>query len=658
MKKSFVFAFMTFLYLFTLSAGEDKQVIFYQDSIRNIIEHLPHDSTRLIYLSRMAYFHQYAPQDNFFSTLLYNESRYQKNLACEYLGAHYLAGCYNRKHDPDSLALWVDRLKVLASQTGNYDHYLEQKAALSRAQASRRMIEKAIFTAKETLEEAKQHKNHNGELESYNSLACAYMVSSRSDEGLNILFKAHKMFTDSTRANLKIDILSRICGYYGNRGLNDLKRPYMEEMGREMQKAIAREPEARNNWTNMEILCEVEFIMYYMNKKDYPQMRTRIDSAKALLTPHVDPVCWLNLQLMDLQYYARTQNYDKSIALIDEVTPTVIKNHVNTFGVLTYYKSLAQTDKGDIDGAIRTRKYLIRIQDSLNNAFSVSQLKEIKEIYHIDELLQEKQKISNDNLIKVFTILGILAILILLFYIYTRYLSRRIAQAEKAAAEAAARSEAVNQAKEYLRKEISHDVRTPLNTVVGFAELLSDSDDHLNNEIKSEYSRMIQKSAGQLLEYVNSILELSRLESGKIKYEQENIDPIILCKEVVSTAGTIPGNKVTVSLVTDIEQQLIRTDKQAFLSLLTSMIVYRNDEDTNAYHVTIFIEKDTRSSFIHFKVANTPLAEERSGDKTRLIRNEINAHLIHFFGGEYRINVKSQEDVSIEFRYPACQINS
>ena len=68
----------------------------------------------------------------------------------------------------------------------------------------------------------------------------------------------------------------------------------------------------------------------------------------------------------------------------------------------------------------------------------------MKEVYHIDELLLEKQKISNTNLIRILSVLAILFVLIFFFYIYTRSLSRKIVQSEKAAAEAAARSEANN----------------------------------------------------------------------------------------------------------------------------------------------------------------------------------------------------------------------
>lgn len=73
---------------------------------------------------------------------------------------------------------------------------------------------------------------------------------------------------------------------------------------------------------------------------------------------------------------------------------------------------MTQKDKGDIEGAITTLRYLIHTQDSLNNAFSASQLDQVKEVYHIDELLLEKQKISNTNLIRILSVLAILFVLI------------------------------------------------------------------------------------------------------------------------------------------------------------------------------------------------------------------------------------------------------
>ena len=95
--------------------------------------------------------------------------------------------------------------------------------------------------------------------------------------------------------------------------------------------------------------------------------------------------------------------------------------------------------------------------------------------------------------------------------------------------------------------------------------------EELDKETKREYGQMIQTNAESLLNYVNSILELSRLESGKIQYEDEECDIIQLCSEVLDKVNGRGESTVSVSLQTDLKEQLARTDRRWFDTLLVSM---------------------------------------------------------------------------------------
>lgn len=641
-----------FIYVVSLPVGllaERNEGIAYRDSILTLAESMPSDTTRLGYLQNIAYCHQYFPYNKYFATALYEEAKRQKNILYENEGAYYLAGYYDKKHDPDSLIYWVDRLKELAPKVGTYDYYLERKAAIGRALASKRMIEKAVYITKETLEEAITHNSNNGKIAAYNSLGCTYSVSSRQEEALKVLMKAYHEFESGTKPFLKVDILSRIAQVYGNRGDDQSKMPYLCEMEKTLQEVMTSEPEAKNNWTDLAIDCEVKYVLHYLNRKKFEQALLHIERAQELLAPHVDPVFWLNVQLVRLQYLSRTKEYDKSIAFVDEVTPIVLKDYVFIFGTLINYKAITQFDKGDIDAAIETRRYLVRTQDSLNNAFSADQLNQVKEIYHIDELLLEKQKIKNTNYLRAAVILLILSALAFLFYVYTRRLSKKIASAERAAAEAAAHSEEDNMAKERLKMEISHDVRTPLNAVVGFAELLAESDD-LDQESKLGYGKIIQENAEQLLDYVNNILELSRLESGKIQYEQAEVEAIALCCEMVGFInGQAEDENTKVILRTAVEYQTIRTDRKWLMSLLRGLLVSGEEKD---HPVTLYIERDKAGSMLVFRVVGTLFAQENVKDKKILIRNEINIHFIRYFGGTYTVNVETDDGPTVVFTCP------
>ena len=70
---------------------------------------------------------------------------------------------------------------------------------------------------------------------------------------------------------------------------------------------------------------------------------------------------------------------------------------------------------------------------------------------------------------------------------------------------------------------MSHELRTPLNAVLGFSQVLESSSDSLSKE-QYEYLSYIKNGGDHLLEMVNDILDLSRIEAGKVKIEKQPID--------------------------------------------------------------------------------------------------------------------------------------
>lgn len=99
-----------------------------------------------------------------------------------------------------------------------------------------------------------------------------------------------------------------------------------------------------------------------------------------------------------------------------------------------------------------------------------------------------------------------------------------------------ARSEAeeANKAKSRFVANISHEIRTPLNAIIGFSDLLSASP--LSNE-QAQYMRTISSSATVLLSLVNNVLDLARIEAGKVTLVTEEFRLQDLLDSVVSVLG-------------------------------------------------------------------------------------------------------------------------
>ena len=127
----------------------------------------------------------------------------------------------------------------------------------------------------------------------------------------------------------------------------------------------------------------------------------------------------------------------------------------------------------------------------------------------------------------VFVILIMLIFLISLFQFIPGSGAQEAKAKKKAAEEAFHIAEEANQSKSRFLSNMSHDMRTPMNAIVGFTTLLDN--ESKNPEKVQEYTKKIAFSSQHLLGLINDVLDMSKIEAGKMKLtlEEENMDEII-----------------------------------------------------------------------------------------------------------------------------------
>ena len=145
--------------------------------------------------------------------------------------------------------------------------------------------------------------------------------------------------------------------------------------------------------------------------------------------------------------------------------------------------------------------------------------------------------------------------------------------ADRKLKKAKAESERANQAKSHFLASMSHELRTPLNSVIGFANiLLKNKNNHLKEKELVFLSR-ISENGKRLLEIINDILDLSKIEAGRMNLELSTLSVGNLIKDTISQLEAQLENK-QVRLIADIPDNLhpVETDSGKLRQVLVNLI--------------------------------------------------------------------------------------
>jgi signal transduction histidine kinase len=179
----------------------------------------------------------------------------------------------------------------------------------------------------------------------------------------------------------------------------------------------------------------------------------------------------------------------------------------------------------------------------------------------------------------------------------------------------------VSRLKDVFLSTASHELKTPLTSVIGYAELLDDNDERMTREQRSEFLRRLRAEAGRLMSLIEDILDLARIESGKLALRCVSMSVNEVAHAAVETTRLL-ARKHGVELVEQLDPLLphVTMDevklRQAVVNLLVNAVKFSPE------HGKVVIETLRDGEFLRIQVA----------DQGAGIAPDDSAHIFELFG--------------------------
>jgi PAS domain S-box-containing protein len=154
---------------------------------------------------------------------------------------------------------------------------------------------------------------------------------------------------------------------------------------------------------------------------------------------------------------------------------------------------------------------------------------------------------------------------------------------------------------------MSHEIRTPMNGILGFAELLKEPD--LTGEQQQEYIKIIEKSGARMLNIINDIVDISKIESGQIKVYISEID----VNEQIDFISTIfkgeleqKGLELSLKKSLSSSEAKIKTDREKLYAILANLVKNAiKYTDKGSIEFGYHVERLNATSILQFYVKDT-----------------------------------------------------
>lgn len=549
MRKASLVSIMFFVSLFGFQPiyGSDKQN---KDSLIQILAKTSDTEPRLELLERLSYLSQNDSSASEWLNQLLKEARKAQRPEKEDWAIRNLARFYHNQGKLDSVISYAAQSDSLAKVIGHYtDYYYDSQTFLCQFYLWEGQFEKAADYAIRLYNKAKENMNENGIVCSCETLGLINQRIGQDStavdffvEGLGLLRKKQN------DQRFMIQFLNNIMESELKLGWFQDARMHLEELSMLVNKIHdgVYGPDPSFPYQRCLLLTEAYYINLFVKENNIEEAKEHMDLARSFQNELDDQYVEYYYKLSIAGYYKLTAQYSKALSSIDEVikldpSPEAMKLKGEILmdmgnyqaATIQYREALKQNEEMNTTAFLRQLSQLHTLHDMNNLELQVKELR-VKEL----ELGAKQQQLK---WILVITILLLITLLMgTKAYFHTRKLKNELQkdkhtllESEKELRIARDHAQEADRLKSLFLSNMSHEIRTPLNAIVGFAQLLEEEMEDGNEQ--KEYTRIITNNSALLLNLVNDILDLSRLESERYRFTFEEQNLAECCRSALTS---------------------------------------------------------------------------------------------------------------------------
>lgn len=527
-----------------------------------------------------------------------------------------LARNYYNRGIKDSLNYWVDQLKPLAFKHEKFSIFYDAFSLICMFDLSVYDYDRALENTNRLYMMAKEANDPDGMIASFETSGYIYLQTFRYVEAIKTFREGLELQKQqkNPRYSYQFQFLTYIIeSYLKLKDYNGVKNAIAEAY--EAIESCKENAEPLPVERCLYLLCAYNIEMYVAQKMPEKAEGYIIEAKKYESDKDFWVYCYFHIVLS--RYYQLLGNYAEALKHAD-----LIASQTDEYMPAMRVKAelLLEAGKG-LESARLYRKSLNLIDSTYNESLS-NQINQLRGIHEVDKLeLKNQQMQLESSRFKLIASIVLTSVLtFILIFISVNYIrmkrmknkleksekqlsfeKEQLIESEKQLSIAKEKAEVSNRIKDEFLANLNHEVRTPLNNVVLFSNLLTDL--HKKGE-GQEYAKIVKDNSDKLLKLVNDTVAVSMLQTGTLPFDYKDVDVCLLCKSLLGEYEVKVAPDVKLEFEYFKDSYMLYTDANRLKQVLDNFIL-NSLKFTEKGYIKLSINLEENTGMVIFAVEDT-----------------------------------------------------